>query len=813
MKMKLLIAGAIAVLCTLQSIAKGGNPAYDAAARGDVARLKELLATDPSLMDTHNAPNRGLLCVAAMAGQKDTVEFLISKGANVNEKGFEDLTPLGDMAMYGTRDDQNCAEVATVLLAHGAEVDPIDNYQATPLMHAVEAGKSQLAAVLLEHGATLNHRYHGAMGDATLLHMAVYDKDKNMVALLLKYKAPVDAVNRDGATALDLAERRDETEIAAMLRESDPGAAKYTVPPTRDEMRALGKRIADGDESALTELDNTRKKLYSEIKDYQREQPRVIVLLGRMHAAFEVLGEEAAKGNKTAFAALKKCLATPQLAGFTTDALEIAAAGGNKEAFDILSHYQDWNIDEFSARFAICEAAKAGFEPAIDYVASLVSVQNPREFSGGIALEATNALASAVEKGNQKAKDALQKFFASAPNPVPAANAPSTRPPRDPNVPAHWGYLIGDKEALDRVLASTNLMMSRDENGETALEWAVKSHNTEYARKLLEHGAPIPPPVLTLDSADPRMPQQMKNQYLKYFNEQHPALLPWTVTHNDKDMAALLLEFRAPLNAVDPDGNTPLHAAVTARNKEMVKLLLDAKAGLNPTNRQGATPLFIAEAAENTEIADLIKEAATARGDSVTGANVPSGDEMKRLAQRICDGNAAAIGDLKDTAELMYRGVDFRKPGARQRLLRDRVYLAIHLLGEQAGNGNDYAFQALKGFLNKKDVLSSFAPFGLGIAAAGGNEESLKILLNYRQWGIPDSPAYLSLQAPAEAGRQPAVDAFIALLQDPDAARKQFYGVAWLAKQIATSAAAGGNERAKAALQEFAANQPELNSQ
>lgn len=420
MNLKLLFAGALATVFSLQCFAKGdSNSVYNAAARGDVAKLKELLAADPGLMATRNAPNRGLLCIAAMAGQKHAVEFLISQGANVNEKGFEDLTPLADMAMYGTRDDQKCAEVATVLLAHGAEIDPIDAYEGTPLMHAVEAKKSQLAAVLLEHGASMNRRYTGALGGYTLLHMAVHDKDKEMIAVLLKFKAPVDAVNRDGATALDLAEQRDETEIATMLREADPEAAKrsphYTIPPTEEEMRALGKRIADGDDSAFDELANTTQKLYSEIKDYQKEQARVIVLLGRMHAAFDVLGEEAGKGNEKALAALKKCLSSGRLASFAPDALGIAAASGNKDAFEILSHYQNWNILDTTAHFAMAHPIEANFEPAVDYAVNWLSTLNPSQFSGGVALATTNALAKAAEKGNQKAKDALQKFFASTP--------------------------------------------------------------------------------------------------------------------------------------------------------------------------------------------------------------------------------------------------------------------------------------------------------------------------------------------------------------------------------------------------------------
>src|SRR5262249_51188870 len=147
-----------------------------------------------------------------------------------------------------------------------------------------------------------------------------------------------------------------------------------------------------------------------------KERDRVMLLLGRMHAAFDVLGEEAGKGNEKALEALKKCIGPRgRIPSFAPDALGLAAAGGNKEAFDILSHYEQWNILESSARFAMVRPIEANFEPAVDYAANWLLTLKPSEFSGGVALSTTNALAKAAAKGNQKAKDALEKFFASAP--------------------------------------------------------------------------------------------------------------------------------------------------------------------------------------------------------------------------------------------------------------------------------------------------------------------------------------------------------------------------------------------------------------
>ena len=421
MKIKLLIAGVLTAFCSFQSYAKGGGGTnavlYTAAAQGDVATLRARFIADTNLMSLRNA----LLRTAAVHGQKEAVEFLISQGADVNDKGFFEMTPLAYLAESqgprGFRDpeqDRKCAEVAVVLIAHGAKVDAMDDYQETPLQHAVEFEKSQLARVLLAHGADQTVRYLGANGGMTPLHMAVMDKDKETVAVLLKFKAPLDAVDRDGATPLLLAEGRNEDEIAAMLRAANPEAAQgvptYSIPPTKEAMRALAGRIAKGDDAAFDELASTAKNLYGEIKDYQKEHARVMVLLFRMKAAFDVLGKEAGKGNDKAFLALKQSLGVPCLAAFAPDALGLAAADGNKAALDILLHYDNWDILESTALFALSVPAKANVEPAVDYFATRLAVINPEDQDGFLVKVATNALASAAINGNQKAKEALEQF-------------------------------------------------------------------------------------------------------------------------------------------------------------------------------------------------------------------------------------------------------------------------------------------------------------------------------------------------------------------------------------------------------------------
>ena len=179
----------------------------------------------------------------------------------------------------------------------------------------------------------------------------------------------------------------------------------------------IAKRIAEGDESAFDELASTSEKLYGEIKDFQKERARVMVLLFPMKAAFDVRGEEAGNGNEKALQALKNWLGLrSHLQAFAPDAIGIAAAVGNQEALEILLHYDKWGILESSARFALCVPAKANVGPAVDNLVTWLSAITPFQLNGGIMIETTNALAKAADLGNLKAKEALQQFAAAHPH-------------------------------------------------------------------------------------------------------------------------------------------------------------------------------------------------------------------------------------------------------------------------------------------------------------------------------------------------------------------------------------------------------------
>jgi ankyrin repeat protein len=800
MNLKQLIAVALAALISLSAHAKGmglSNSIFTAAQQGDVATLQNFFATAtnaPSIVDE-------LFRTAVLAGQKNATEYLLSQGAHLKKNGSTDFNLLSELALNGTRDDLKCAEIAKVLIAHGAEVDSTDSYHSTPLVRAVEARKSQMARVLLEHGANPVARATGwSTGGSTVLHRAVQNNDKDMVAVLLEFKAPLNAVNSEGWTALDMAEGREQTEIVALLRAANPDIAKnapvYSPAPSKEDARAVAKRIANGEDQAFEEFMSTMAKLSAEIKNYQAERGRGMVLNGRTYEFAKALGEEAAKGNNRALEALKKCLRPlTALNGEVPDILGDAAAAGNKDALEILLHYKDWDILESSAWFAICKPVQANFAPAVEESTKWLLSLKGMERNSGMADSMTNALVIAAGKGNQTAKDALQKFLASAPPPE-ETHTSFRMPQRDPNIPAHWSFLIGDQPLLNRILASTNLINAADDNHETALAWAVKARKYEIARALLEHGAKIPAPVLP-----PTNYYGMGDEFREMNMERVPML--WAVTHRDKDAVTLLLEFKAPLDAVDQDGKTLLHYAVEATNIEMIQLLLDAKAPVDAVTKDGATPLLIAETMENEDLVKMLRQAGAA---SVSSAPIPTSRKMHEIADRICAGDPASFDELAKAADDLYNGVDVRKNDARRKLGNTRMNAAFAVLNDAAAHGNDSAFQALKKCLSQPNAfLKGGAPYSLGKVATAGNAQALDILVNYQKWGINQISAYFALTEAAKANMEPAVDMFIALSSDSAAAKKQYYGIAWLVKEVLTSAAAQGNQKAQAALDKFIA--------
>ena len=396
--------------------AKGGNTntIQNAAWCGDIPRAQRYLAANPQLLQSKEGV--GALDAAAQNGQSEMAAFLISQGADLNERGFEGMTPLARAAsLYSIKDDTKSAAVAAALIAHGADIDPVDEYGDTPLLHAVESRKARVAEVLLQNStnqaADQLRTYRGANSMETALHMAIRENDQDTVAVLLQYHPPLDAWNREDQTPLVEAIAYDRTEIIKLICEA---AHQTNDVPSVADMRAIGLRIADGDDSALQQLSAIDTQLQTQIPVDHNPYPHVPdawirIKYSRMNTAFKAAGEAIGQGNQKSMPMLEqKIAAGDPAAQFALEIFTYAAAAGNQGALTVLTGapaqtagFNSW----------LLRPAAANIGPAVDYYVDWLKQAKPED-RGGLILMVTNALGEAATKGNQKAQTAVEQYAA-----------------------------------------------------------------------------------------------------------------------------------------------------------------------------------------------------------------------------------------------------------------------------------------------------------------------------------------------------------------------------------------------------------------
>ena len=178
-----------AVAMTQPARAAGDQRLIQAAARGDVASVRQLLS-QPVDINAADADGATALHWAVWADDLTTANELIRAGANVTVANAFGVTPVYVAAEHG-----NAAIVAR-LLDSGAGVNTTDQTGDTLLMAAVRAGNSDLVRLLLDRGANVNAA-EPDFGHTALMWAARMD-DPVSTTLLLERRAAVEAATRVG---------------------------------------------------------------------------------------------------------------------------------------------------------------------------------------------------------------------------------------------------------------------------------------------------------------------------------------------------------------------------------------------------------------------------------------------------------------------------------------------------------------------------------------------------------------------------------------------------------------------------------------
>jgi ankyrin repeat protein len=148
------------------------------------------------------------LIEAAQKGDLKRVQDLLNKGADVETKNNDGITPLMVAAF------NNQLEIMKLLLERDADVNVMAN-GVSLLMVCSTMGQTPVVKLLLEWEADANAKDSSGV---TSLMAASYEGHFDVVRLLIENRADVHAKSKDGDTALLAATTKGHTKIVELLK-------------------------------------------------------------------------------------------------------------------------------------------------------------------------------------------------------------------------------------------------------------------------------------------------------------------------------------------------------------------------------------------------------------------------------------------------------------------------------------------------------------------------------------------------------------------------------------------------------------------
>jgi ankyrin repeat protein len=200
------------------------NAFVEAAYKGELDSVRSLLKEAPHLARMPGVPaweGHTPLSLAAGGGHLEIVRLLLAHGADLNPVSADGSALL--MAAYGGRET-----TVALLLEHGADPNVASKSGETPLMAAAFKGLTQIGRMLIDAGAGLDARTTTGTTDffntsppvcgESALHLAAAYGHREFVVLLLERGADKTIEDRCGQRPLHWAARHLRGELFALLK-------------------------------------------------------------------------------------------------------------------------------------------------------------------------------------------------------------------------------------------------------------------------------------------------------------------------------------------------------------------------------------------------------------------------------------------------------------------------------------------------------------------------------------------------------------------------------------------------------------------
>lgn len=319
-------------LAALERLAKAGSSLLKKTKRGDSALhlaveaktldvLKFLVEKKKQYPDAKNTQGQTPLHAAALAGAGEAVNYLLSKKAYPGAKDKDGRIPLHAAAGRGQ------LAVVKLLLEKKSWLDNTDYKKRTPLFLAIMNGRIEVATFLVAQGASLT------LADSegfSALHHAIIAGNEALTTAIIEKSGKIDVPTKSGWTALHLAASRGQEKMVKLL--VDKGA----------NIKAKDRK---GNHPYHLALDDTPPMFPTELDELKAGLTVLPATEDGSHlkAAIAWLEEqkkedEALRSGRILCAKLllekDSDLTARDHSG--RDALQLAAASGMKELFDLL---------------------------------------------------------------------------------------------------------------------------------------------------------------------------------------------------------------------------------------------------------------------------------------------------------------------------------------------------------------------------------------------------------------------------------------------------------------------------------------------
>lgn len=182
---------------------------HEAASGGDVVALARALMLPGVSVDVPGHDKETPLQRACIKGHLEVVNWLLSRGANINHRNVEGASALHLAA--------ECAEgdILKTLIKNGADLLIKDDH-GWLFSHSLACyHRHDLLHLLIDHQMDVNVPTENGW---TPLHFGVYSKHLQTVEWLIEHGADVDAKNNDGETPEELAHRLMMPQIESYLK-------------------------------------------------------------------------------------------------------------------------------------------------------------------------------------------------------------------------------------------------------------------------------------------------------------------------------------------------------------------------------------------------------------------------------------------------------------------------------------------------------------------------------------------------------------------------------------------------------------------